>query len=145
MKNKSLLKTVFYALIVIFVLLVVYFLMPIAFEVKRAYFLIIAVLGFAFLALGIALTIMSRKEKGKLKFFLMMTGISAILPFAGSILHNVFYALAIIFENLSFLFEALHVIFFIVALVIAPVLFVVGVIGSLILTCRASSSNQSSF
>jgi len=133
MSNKSHLKTVFYALIVIFVLIVAFFVIPFPDPLRRLLFPFAGILGLLFLALGITLAIMARKEKGRLKFSLMLTGISAIFPFAGSILHNVFYALAITFESLSFLFEALHVIFFIAALLVAPITFIVGVVGSLIL------------
>ena len=95
-------------------------------------FIFLAILGVLFLALGIWLIILARKEKGRLKLFLMVTGISSVAPFAGTILHNMFYAFAITFEKLAFLFEALHATFFIISLVMAPLAFIVGIIGSLI-------------
>ncbi len=136
MKNKSLIKTNLYSLIIIFVVLVAYFLLPIFQEVKRPFFYLAAVLGIVFLILGAMLAIISRKQKGALRVFLMMAGISAICPFVFSILHNVFYALAIIFENLKLLFEILHVASFFIALIIAPVAFIVGAVGSVILLKR---------
>ena len=133
MKNKSCLKTIFYSLIAIFILLLSCFLIPFPSPIKRAFFPLIAILGFIFLILGIVLAVIARKEKKKLKLFLMLTGISAIAPFIFSILHNLFYALAIAFENLKYLFEALHVTCFIISIIIAPIAFIVGIVGSIIL------------
>jgi len=86
--------------------------------------------------LGGSLAIISRKEKGKLRIFLMITGISALCPFIFSILHNVFYALAIIFENIKLFFEILHVASFFISLIIAPLAFIAGAVGSAILLKR---------
>ena len=133
MKNKSLLKKIVYSLIIIFVLLLIYFLPFFDLSDKRFFFPIVAILGLLFLILGAVLVFMSRKEKGKLKIALMTTGLSATAPLIFSILHNFFYALAIIFEGLKFLFEALHAISFIIALLIAPLVFIIGAIISLIL------------
>ena len=133
MKNKSRLKKIFYSLITVFILLLVCFIIPFPSPIKRTFFPLIAILGLIFLILGIILTLIARKEKGKLKVFLMLTGISAIAPLICSILHNVFYALAIAFENLKFLFEILHVSSFIISIIIAPIIFIIGAIGSIIL------------
>ena len=62
----------------------------------------------------------------------MSTGISAVAPLVSTILHNLFYALSITFENFKYLFEALHATFFIIAIIIAPIIFIAGVIGSII-------------
>jgi len=136
MKNKSKIKLVFYSLVVIFVLLMGFFVMSNALDLMREFFPLVAVLALSFLAFGIALVALSRKESGKLKIFLMMTGISAILPFLFSILHNFFYALAEIFVSLEILFELLHVVSFFISLLLAPILFIVGVLGSIILFKR---------
>ena len=132
MKNKSFLKTIFYSLIATFIVLLVYFLTPFPSPTKRIFFPLVAILGLIFLILGIVLTFIARKEKGKLKLFLMLTGISAIAPLVFTILHNLFYALAIAFKDLKYLFEALHVTCFIISIIIAPIAFVVGIIGSII-------------
>jgi len=133
MKNNPRLKKIFCSLIIIFIMIVAYFVASAFWEVGRPLFLLLAILGLAFLVLGIILTIMARKEQGRLKLFLMLTGISAIAPFIFSILHNLFYGLAITFENLKFLFEALHVASFFISLLVAPITFIIGVVGSLIL------------
>lgn len=137
MKNRKKLRIIFVSLIVIFILLVIYFLIP-PFADVRALFPLIAVLGLIFLILGIILIFLVRKEKGKLKFFLMLTGISATAPLVFTILHNLFYALTITFTSLEYLFEALHVASFIISLLIAPIAFIVGVIGSIICFKRES-------
>jgi len=136
MKNKSLLKTNLYSLIIIFVVLLAYFFIPIFQEVKIPFFIVAAILGIIFMILGGSLAIISRKEKGKLRIFLMITGISALCPFIFSILHNVFYALAIIFENIKLFFEILHVASFFISLIIAPLAFIAGAVGSAILLKR---------
>jgi len=130
---KKRVKAIIYSLIGIFILIVVFFAIPFENPLKQNFFPIIAVLGLLFLILGIVLIILARKEKGKLKVFLILTGVSAIAPLVLSILHNVFYALAIAFENLSFIFEPLHGISFIMSLIGAPILFIIGSIGSIVL------------
>lgn len=134
-KQNKTLKAVLSALVVIFILLVSYFFVA---QDKQTLFPFVAVLGLIFLLLGIALIVLTIKQKikGKLKIFLMLTGISAICPFVFSILHNLFYALAVITSNiiwLKYLFEFLHAASFIIALLISPIVFLVGVIGSILL------------
>ena len=124
------LKQVFYSLIIIFVLIVGFFFMQ-----SRIFFLVAAVLGLLFSALGIYLIYLTKKSKQKKKLFLYMTGISAASILPASILHNVFYALGIITENILVLkvfFEFLHVAFFLFAIPVCPILFLVGVIGTLV-------------
>lgn len=133
MNKKSRLKTTLYSLIAIFVFLLVYFLAPYPMAIKRTFFPLAAILGFIFFLLGIALIFFAQKEKRKLKLFLMLTGISAIAPLFFSVLHNLFYGLAATFKNFKYLFEALHVAFFIISIIIAPIIFIVGTIGSVVL------------
>ncbi|MBT4334356.1 hypothetical protein HOD61_00900 [archaeon] len=127
-------KTILYSLITSFILIISYFLVSAKYDLSRNFFLILAILGLTFLTFGIILIIKARKKKGKLRIALLITGISATAPFIGSILHNVFYGLAIAFESLNILFEILHVSFFIISLLVAPILFVVGMVISIKLT-----------
>ena len=136
MKKRTHLKGILYALTATFILIVTYFLLPSPEDLKRTLFPLVAVLGFVFLALGIVLIFLSRKEKGKLKGFLLLTGLSAVAPFAGSILHNLFYGLGEAFTALIWLFGPLHAAFFIIALLIAPILFIIGITGCTILLCK---------
>ncbi|MCK5583048.1 MAG: hypothetical protein KAI33_04625, partial [Elusimicrobiales bacterium] len=96
-------------------------------------FPLIALLGIAFLVLGAMLTNIARKETGKLKIFLMMTGISAMIPALSSVLHNLLYALSMYFQNFKSLLSLLGSISFIIALIIAPLVFIVGAIGTIVL------------
>lgn len=133
MKKNQKIKALLYAMIIVFILIVSFFLIPEEIPFRRGLFIAVAVLGFIFLILGILLSVLSLNEKGKLKAFLLLTGLSATAPLLGSILHNVFYGLAITFTNLAPLFEFLHGAFFIIALLIAPIGFIIGMIGSLVL------------
>ncbi|MBW2994935.1 hypothetical protein KY312_01145, partial [Candidatus Woesearchaeota archaeon] len=75
------------------------------------------------------------KSKAKNKKYLILTGASASGVLAGSILHNLFYALAIVAENITVLkhvMEALHVIFFFASLIVCPILFIAGAVLSII-------------
>lgn len=138
LKHYKTLKLVSYSLAVIFILLIGSFLIPESIISKRASLQFAAVLGLIFLILGIFLIYLTLKlkVKGKLKKFLILTGISAIGPLVFSILHNLFYALEVISNNiavLKYLMGFLHVASFLIALLISPVGFLIGVIGSIIL------------
>jgi len=94
-----------------------------------------------FFLLGLFLIILTLKQKikGKLKIFLLLSGISAVVFLVSIILHNLFYALAILSEDiliLKYLFEVLHIAFFFIGIPICPILFLIGIIGSLILFLR---------
>jgi hypothetical protein len=88
------------------------------------------------------ITAIARKEKGKLKIILMVTGISAMTPALSAVLHNLFYALAKIFTGFSFLFETLNVIFFVLALMIAPLIYVGSAIGTIALLNKKTKKDE---
>ncbi len=95
----------------------------------------------ALFLLGIALIFFTLKEKvkGKLKLFLLLTGSSIVGFFVFVILHNLFYALGIITGHitvLKYLMEIIHVVFFIIAVLICPIGFLVGAIGSIVLLIK---------
>lgn len=95
----------------------------------------------ALFLLGIALIFFTLKEKikGKLKLFFLLTGSSIVGFFVFVILHNLFYALGIITSHitvLKYLMEILHVTFFIIAVLICPIGFLVGAIGSIVLLIK---------
>jgi len=90
-----------------------------------------------FFLLGLALTYFTIKEKvkGLLKKLLILTGSSGAGFFIFVILHNLFYALGIITSHiiiLKYLMEFLHVVFFLVAVIVCPLGFLVGTIGSIV-------------
>ena len=91
---------------------------------------------FAYFLLGLALLILTlkRKIKGKLGFFLLLTGGSSMAFLISVLLHNLLYAAAILASNikwLHFLLEVLHAGFFLIGVIVCPLVFLVGIIGSL--------------
>jgi len=97
------------------------------------YFLII--LGIVGLGGGVLLVLVKKsKIAGGLRKFLLLTGGSVVGFFACVLLHNFLYALAILTANITilhYLFEVLHVIFFLIAILLCPLGFLIGIIGSL--------------
>ncbi|MBN1384478.1 MAG: hypothetical protein JW983_06355 [Elusimicrobia bacterium] len=91
-----------------------------------------------FSLLGIALIVLTIKAKvtGKIKKFLMLTGISSTGFFVFIFLHNAFYGLGIITKHINILnrlMEGLSAVSFIIALFGCPIGFIIGVCGSIIL------------
>lgn len=129
------LYAVFWVLIAIFILLVSSFIIisEILEQMFQMFFPFIAILAFIFFFLGIVLIILTVKAevKGKLKGYLILIGASAIGILAGAVLHNFYYALAMITG--SSLAEIYHVTFFLIAIPICPICFLVGAIGSIML------------
>ena len=134
-KNLLVLKAVFGALVGVFALIISGFFIPAVGEsLKGSSFLI---LWFAFFLLGMTLIFLVRREKvkGKLRSFLLLTGASAAGFLVSAFLHNFLYALAIISRPiyiLSKLMEVFHVAFFVMATIVCPITFVIGVIGSVV-------------
>ena len=135
--KKSLIPTTFYALIGVFLVIVSVFFIPAVGELIEGSllflspFLIFSLLGAALIFLTI-----KGKVKGKLKKFLILTGISAAGFFVSILLHNFLYALAIVTSHiiiLKYIFEFLHATFFIIAMLVCPLGFLIGVVGSTVL------------
>ena len=107
------------------------------------FFLFIIISGSIFFLLGVVLIFLTVKEKvrGILKKFLLLTGASAAGFFVSVFLHNAFYGLAIMTNHITVLshsMEVLHVAFFIMAIVVCPIGFLVGVVGSIVLAIKKS-------
>lgn len=139
-KPTLLLKGIFWALAIVFVMIASQMFVPGVSDFFRGSlaFLFPFILWFL---LGLALIFLTLKEKisGWLKKSLILTGASAAGFFIGVFLHNVFYALAIVTEHiiiLRYLMEVLHLVFFVVAIFICPFGFLVGLLGSLVLFIR---------
>ncbi len=148
-RNQKILKIVFSTLIAIFVLLLAYFLFPMSLIIKRLLFPFIVIFSIIFLVLGVVLVYLTLKLKikGVLKKFLILTGISAMSSFIFSLLHNLFYALEIIGKNvavLRYMMEVSHISSFIIALIISPIGFLIGSIGSIILFKKKGGRHFSS-
>lgn len=94
-----------------------------------------------FFSLGIAVIVLTFREKvkGKLGKLLLLTGASAVGFFVFAVLHNLFYALEILTSQvklLSQLMGLLHASFFIVAVIVCPLGFLVGSVGSIVMVVR---------
>ena len=87
---------------------------------------------------GMGLVILSYKERlsGKVKLFLLLSGFSATGFVLGVVLHNLFYALSTLTENLNTLNIVLNffeVSFFLMAVILCPIGLLVGIVGTIIL------------
>ncbi len=130
MGRNKVVNEVLYSLIGIFVLLVCFFL-PYDDNLRSTLFPVAGVLALVFLVLGIVLVVLAIKKKVKGKVYLVMAGSAASLFLVSVILHNLFYALTVLTEDviiLPYLFEGLHVVFFLIGIPICPILFIVGVV-----------------
>jgi hypothetical protein len=114
-KNLKKLKRIVYILIIIFI--INSFVPPHLGAISLSISLI-------YIALGIVLIILTLKSKvnGKLKVFLLLTGLSSAGTILG-ILHGFLEVL-----NL----EILSIIFFYIAVIVSPILFLIATIGSII-------------
>ncbi len=85
-------------------------------------------LGVVFLGLGVTLVILTVKAKvgGMLKKFLLLAGASIVGFLISGILHNVISGLTNFEEP----------VFFIIAIIVCPIGFLVGAIGSIVLTIK---------
>jgi hypothetical protein len=142
-KGKSI-RSVFWALVAMFIVLVMLMLatpaaLPPAF--RGAFLWIFFTSGAVSFLLGVALIVLTVKEKirGMPKKFLLLTGASAVgLPVFG-LLHNAIYALFICWFGADFWSRTGledEPVFFILAAIICPLGFLTGIVGSLVLAAR---------
>lgn len=88
----------------------------------------------AFSGLGLVILTYREKISGKPKLFLLLAGFSAVGFVLGVILHNAFYALGTLAENIIVLktvigfFEG---VFFLIAVILCPIGLFAGVVGSI--------------
>lgn len=135
--RKSLLPTVFCSLIGVFIITMCMIFVPAIQESAKGpvFFLSPFFLFFLLGAVLLFLTVKS-KIKGKHRKLLILTGVSATSFFVGILLHNFLYAMAIVASQiiiLKYIFEFLHAVFFILAVIVCPLGFLIGAIGSAIL------------
>jgi len=129
-------KVIFWLLVAFFIVIILFFLVPVA--NRSIDFLFMAIPGIIFLLLGIALIILTAKSrlKGLLKKFLLVTGAAPIGAVVSVILHNAFYGVFIHFFGADFwdrIGTGDEPVFFILAIIVCPIAFLVGVVGSIVL------------
>ncbi|MBL7159752.1 hypothetical protein ISS85_04705 [Candidatus Microgenomates bacterium] len=129
------LKTVFLTLIGSALVIFSTFFVPQVTELFRGPAFLI--LWASFSLLGLLLISLTRKEKikGRLRKYLLLTGGSAAGFLISVVLHNLLYALAIIFQPvyvLSKLMEVFHGIFFLIATLACPIGFLIGALQSVL-------------
>ncbi len=133
MKGK-LIWSIFWALVVVFVIVVSAMLIP---SVLRAgvgpnAFVVWPV----FVALGMTLIVLTIKKKvgGMLKKFLLLTGASTVAFLIFVFLHNM----------VSGLFNIEEPVFFIIATIVCPIAFLVGAVGTIVLSIKNKQARYSS-
>lgn len=138
MKNK-LTWSIFWALVGVFVVVACLFTIPAASELLMGGpFLITA--GAVLFLLGGALIFLTVKQKarGLFKKFLLLTGASAVGIPVFAVLHNLVYALFILWFGADFWHEGDEPFFFVMAIIVCPLGFLVGAVGSIVLIKRKS-------
>jgi hypothetical protein len=137
---------IFWALVAVFIFLVCFFFIPALMELLAGSELFLTPLAVFFL-LGVALVVFTLREKvgGTLKKFFLLSGASSAGFFLFVLLHNAFYALAVVSSNIPVLgsiMEFLHAAFFFMAVPICPLAFLVGAIGTIVLKFRNSGAER---
>ena len=135
--KKNWILIIFWALMAVFVyILCQFFLPPVRDFVKGSELFLVPLAVFCLLGLALTILVFKAKESGRKNLFFLLTGFSSFGFFIFVFLHNAFYALAEISKNivaLNYLLEALEVIFFITAVIICPIVFLIGSIGAIVL------------
>jgi len=97
----------------------------------------------------VALIVLTVREKvgGTLKKFFLLTGASSAGFFVSILLHNLVYGLFIHFFGEGFWNGGDEPVFFIMAIIVCPLGFLVGAVGSIVLgvkACRLAKKSPSS-
>ena len=149
--NGKLSWSIFWALVGTFVVIASVFSIPTFRELLMG-FLFIIISGTVFFLLGVALIFLTIKEKveGMLKKFLILTGASSAGFFVSISLHNTIYGLFIHWFGADF-WDRIGLgdepVFFIIAVLLCPIAFLVGAVGSIVLAIkrfRAAKKSPSS-
>jgi hypothetical protein len=139
-------RAIFWALVGTFIIVVGWFAAAQASEFFRGsrYGVFLASAGAVLLSLGIALIVLTVKGKvaGGLKKFLILTGAAAVGIPVSIVLHNVVYGIFIYFCGAGF-WDRIGLgdepFFFVMATAICPLAFLVGAIGSIVLSIKRPS------
>jgi len=133
----KLLRSVFWALVGVFVVMVCIFAIPAARELLMGLPFIV-VSGAVFGLLGIALIVFTVKQRmgGLVEKFLLLTGASAVGIPASIFLHNAVYGLFIHWFGADFWNGGDEPFFFVMAVIVCPLGFLVGVVGNIVLAVK---------
>ncbi len=131
----------FWALIAVFVVVVCLFLIESFGDLLGGSGLFLIPFAIFFL-LAVALLVFTLRERiaGRLKAFFLLTAASAAGVFVFILLHNAVYGLFIYFFGEGFWNGGDEPFFFIMALIVCPLGFLVGAIGSIVLRIRGAVS-----
>lgn len=133
----------FWALLGVFVFILCLFSIPLFGELLRGSVLFLTPFAVFFL-LGVALLVFTLREKvaGRLKAFFLLTAASALGVFVFILLHNAVYGLFIYFFGEGFWggIGGDEPFFFILAIIVCPLGFLTGAIGSIVLRIRGAVS-----
>ncbi|MBA7613500.1 hypothetical protein ES703_20751 [subsurface metagenome] len=145
--NGKLSRSIFWALVGVFIVLVGLIITPRPLFpgwIGSGLFLLIP--GALFLSLGITFLVLTikGKTKGISRKFQLLTGASAIGIPVSILLHNAIYGLFIHFFGAEFWNGGDEPVFFIMAIIVCPLAFLVGAIGSIILAIKNKQVEQSS-
>lgn len=132
--NRKLSWPIFWALIGVFVVSGIVILVPAIRELVVGLVFIVTA-GAIFALLGVALIVFTLREKveGLLKKFLLLTGASSAGLLVSVLLHNAIYGLFIYFFGEDFWNGGDEPVFFIMAVIVCPIGFLVGAVGSIVL------------
>ena len=135
----------FYALMILSILITLGMFFPIiGVRMMVPYFIILCIPLF-FAGVGLIITTYKEKISGKRKFFLLFSGFSSAGFLLFVVLHNLFYALSTITENLVILNRIINffeVASFLTATIICPVGLIVGLAGTLIILKKSHSEKS---
>ena len=131
---------IFCVLVGIFVVLVSVLFVP-AFRESLVNFLFVIISGILFFLLGAALIFLTVKGKvrGTLKKFLILTGASSAGLSVSAFLHNIIYGVFIQLFGADF-WDRIGLgdepFFFVIAVIVCPIAFLVGAVGSVVLAIK---------
>ena len=137
-------KFLFNVLMILSILVTLGMLFPDILGITGPYIFILWILHF-FAGVGLIITTYKEKISGKRQFYLLLSGFSSAGFLIGVVLHNLLYALGTITENFVILNKIINffeVAFFLVATIICPVGFIVGVVGTLIVLKKSQSEKS---
>jgi len=135
---------IFWALVGVFIVVACLFSIPAFRDLLRSPELFLAPIAVFFL-LGVALIFFTVKEKVRRihKKLLLLTGASAVGFFVSILLHNAIYGLFIYWFGADFwdrIGTGDEPFFFLVAIIICPIGFLVGVVSSIVLAFKSKPS-----